>query len=194
MGNQFCARVHTEAPNPSVRLTARLVCAVRQRVAAANRLLETRSARRIARGKQSRRAEYNRPTASPCWVRMGTIFRCRSRYRFRATPQRKSLVKATRVNSGTGNAAVKLLWQLFRAASGDGRGRRIQSKSSDSDRAIRMAGEWAPTKSARLRRRWNLICAPQHSFVKLNTGAAIYSDTGKQKSARRRSLLCITSH
>jgi hypothetical protein len=29
--------------------------------------------RPMSRGKQSRRAEYNRPTASPRWVRMGTI-------------------------------------------------------------------------------------------------------------------------
>jgi hypothetical protein len=54
---------------------------------------------------QSRRAEFNRPIASPCWVRMGGgNIRCRQRYRFRATPQRKSLVKLNtglRVDPGT---------------------------------------------------------------------------------------------
>ena len=47
----------------------------------------------IFRGKQSRRAEYDRPTALPCWVRMGDNIRCRPRYRFRIPPQRNSLVK-----------------------------------------------------------------------------------------------------
>ena len=41
---------------------------------------------------KARRAQYSRPTASPCWVRMGQ-YPVQLRYRFRRTLQRNSLVK-----------------------------------------------------------------------------------------------------
>jgi hypothetical protein len=59
----------------------------------------------MSRGKQSRPAEYDRPTAFAMLGPDGHNFRCQQRYRFRAIPQRNSLVKlipALRVNSGTG--------------------------------------------------------------------------------------------
>src|SRR6185312_3074805 len=57
------------------------------------------------RWKRGRRAEYNRPTALLCWVRMGRQYPVSARYRFRLLTQRKSLVK---LDAGTRGLILEL--------------------------------------------------------------------------------------